>query len=163
MVSTKTSKALCLAAVLAAAGFMSSAQAQNDTPADAAAPAAAAAQAAPAAPAAPNVDAAAADAALRKRLQAVISSLDGKNKLAASNFSEQFLKNSPIDVVQKALDSMRAGVGSCQPVGRMQSSSPIATSVLLGCTKGFVPLELAVEPQAPYRISGILLRPAFWK
>jgi len=165
MVSTKTSKALCLAAVLAAAGFMSSAQAQNDAPADAAAPAAQAApaQAAAAAPAAPNVDAAAADAALRKRLQAVISSLDGKNKLAASNFSEQFLKNSPIDVVQKALDSLRANVGSCQPVGRMQGSSPIAASVLLGCTKGFVPLELAVEPQAPYRISGILLRPPFWK
>lgn len=158
MSSNKTRNALCLTALLAAAGFMSSAQAQ---PAEAAE----GTQAAPAqaAPAPVNVDAAAADAALRKRVQAVLGATEGKNKLAASNFSEQFLKNSPVDAVQKALDGLRAGVGSCQPVGRMESPSPLATSLLLNCTKGFVPMELAIEAQAPYRISGILLRPAFWK
>lgn len=154
---TQTSTALCLSALLASAGMMTSAQAQTDAPA-AEAPSEAAPQAAPA-----TVDAAAADAALRKRLQAVVTAIDGKSKLAASNFNEEFLKNSPIDTVQKALDSVRTGVGSCQPAGRMETSSPIATSVLLNCTKGFVPMELAVEPKAPYRISGILLRPAFWK
>ena len=155
MVFTKTSKALYLTALLASAGFMASAQAQQP-----AAPAAA-----PQADAAPavNVDAAAADAALRKRLQSITTALDGKSKLAANNFNEEFLKNSPIDTVQKALDSVRTGVGSCQAVGRMESPTPLATSVLLSCTKGFVPMELAVEPKAPYRISGILLRPAFWK
>ena len=166
MISTKTRNAVCLTALLAAAGFMTAAQAQPDAAATDATKAAApqAAQAAPAAQAVPaNVDAAAADAALRKRLQAVVAAMDGKSKLAASNFNEEFLKNSPIDTVQKALDSVRTGVGSCQTVGRMESSTPLATSVLLSCTKGFVPMELAVEPKAPYRISGILLRPAFWK
>ena len=155
--SLKTSKALCLSVLLASAGFMATAQAQTDAPA-ADATAETTSQTASA-----NVDAAAADAALRTRLQAVVTAIDGKSKLAANNFNEEFLKNSPIDAVQKALDSVRTGVGSCQPVGRMQTSTPLAASVLLNCTKGFVPMELAIEPKAPYRISGILLRPAFWK
>ena len=92
-----------------------------------------------------------------------VTAIEGKSKLAASNFNEEFLKQSPIDNVQKALESIRTGVGSCQAVARMESPTPLATSVLLNCTKGFVPMELAVEPKAPYRISGILLRPAFWK
>lgn len=154
---TKTRHALCLSTLLAA-GFMTGAQAQTDAPAADNAKAAAAAPAVPA-----NVDAQAADAALRKRLQAVMTAIEGKSKMAASNFNEEFLKQSPIDNVQKALDSIRTGVGSCQPAGRMESPTPLATSVLLNCTKGFVPMELAVEPKAPYRISGILLRPAFWK
>ena len=159
---TKTRHALCLSTLLATAGFMTGAQAQAQTDAPAADNAKAAAPtAAPAAPA--NVDAQAADAALRKRLQAVVTAIEGKSKLASSNFNEEFLKQSPIDNVQKALDSIRTGVGSCQAVARMESPTPLATSVLLNCTKGFVPMELAVEPKAPYRISGILLRPAFWK
>lgn len=153
---TKTRHALCLSALLATAGFMTGAQAQTDAPAADNAKAAA-----PAVPA--NVDAQAADAALRKRLQAVVTAIEGKSKLAASNFNEEFLKQSPIDNVQKALESIRTGVGSCQAAGRMESTTPLATSVLLNCTKGFVPMELAVEPKPPYRISGILLRPAFWK
>ena len=157
---TKTRHALCLSTLLATAGFMTGAQAQAQTDA----PAADNAKAAAAAPAVPaNVDAQAADAALRKRLQAVVTAIEGKSKLASSNFNEEFLKQSPIDNVQKALDSIRTGVGSCQAVARMESPTPLATSVLLNCTKGFVPMELAVEPKAPYRISGILLRPAFWK
>ena len=155
---TKTRHALCLSALLATAGFMTGAQAQTDAPAADNAKAAAAAPAVPA-----NVDAQAADAALRKRLQAVVTAIEGKSKLAASNFNEEFLKQSPIDNVQKALESIRTGVGSCQAAGRMESTTPLATSVLLNCTKGFVPMELAVEPKPPYRISGILLRPAFWK
>lgn len=155
---TKTRHALCLSALLATAGFMTGAQAQTDAPAADNAKAAATAPAVPA-----NVDAQAADAALRKRLQAVVTAIEGKSKLASSNFNEEFLKQSPIDNVQKALDSIRTGVGSCQAVARMESPTPLATSVLLNCTKGFVPMELAVEPKAPYRISGILLRPAFWK
>lgn len=158
MVSTKTSKTLLLTAVLASAGFMASAQAQQ--------PAAAAANgAAPQADAAPaiNVDAAAADAALRKRLQAITAALDGKTKLASNNFTEEFLKNSPLDTVQKALETVRTGVGTCQTAGRMQTGTPIATSVLLNCTKGYVPLEFAIEPKEPYRIVGISLHPAFWK
>lgn len=150
---TKTRHALCLSALLATAGFMSGAQAQTEAPAP---------EAAAQSPAV-NVDAQAADAALRKRLQAVVAAIEGKSKLAASNFNEEFLKQSPIDNVQKALDSVRTGVGTCQAAGRMESPNPIATSILLNCTKGFVPMELAVEPKAPYRISGILLRPAFWK
>lgn len=100
---------------------MTAAQAQPDAAATDAAKAAAP-QAAPAAQAVPaNVDAAAADAALRKRLQAVVAAMDGKSRLAANNFNEEFLKNSPIDTVQKALDSVRTGVGSCQTVGRMEA------------------------------------------
>ncbi|MDL5037963.1 hypothetical protein [Comamonas resistens] len=161
MVFTKTSKALYLTALLASAGFMTGAQAQTQP----AASAANAAQNAPAEAAAPavNVDAAAADAALRKRLQAITTALDGKSKIASSNFSEKFLQNSPLDSVQKAMDSIRTSVGSCQTAGRMQTGTPVAASVLLNCTKGYVPLEFAIEPQSPYRIEGISLHPAFWK
>lgn len=163
MVFTKTSKALYLTALLASAGFMTGAQAQTQP----AAPAANAAQNAPAEAAAPavNVDAAAADAALRKRLQAITAALEGKSKIASSNFSEKFLQNSPLDSVQKALDTVRTGVGNCQATtaGRMQTGTPVAASVLLNCAKGYVPLEFAIEPQSPYRIEGISLHPAFWK
>lgn len=152
----KTRNVFLLTGLMAAAGFMTSAQAQDNS---AAAPAA---QAAPA-QAAPTVDAAAVDAALRKRLQAVVAGMDGKTKLAANNFTEQFLQSSPIATVQGALDSLRTNLGTCKPIGRMQSENPVATSVLLDCNKGFLPLEFAVEPQSPYRISGILLRPAYWK
>ena len=158
MVFSKTSKALYLTALLASAGFITSAQAQQP-----ATPAANAAQGAADAAPAVNVDAAAAEAALRKRVQAITTALEGKSKIAANNFSEKFLQNSPVDSVQKALDTVRTGVGSCQVAGRMQTGTPVATSVLLNCTKGYVPLEFAIEPQSPYRIEGISLHPAFWK
>jgi hypothetical protein len=147
---------LVLAGLILSAGFSVNALAQ-DTAAKPEAPADQAAGQAP------KVDAAAVDAALKQRLQAVVSAINGKGKIAASNFNEQFTKESPVDAVQKALDSMRSGLGSCQPAARMQASNPIATSVLLSCQKGFVPLEIAVEPQAPYRVTGMLLHPAYWK
>ncbi|GGH55691.1 hypothetical protein GCM10010975_13550 [Comamonas phosphati] len=160
MTFQKASSGLVLAGLILSAGFSVNALAQDP----AAKPAAPADQTAGQAPAAqPQVDAAAADAALKQRLQAVVAAINGKSKLAAGNFNEQFTKESPVDAVQKALDSMRSGVGNCQPTARMQTSNPIATSVLLSCQKGFVPLEIAVEPQAPYRITGMLLHPAYWK
>ena len=157
MSSNKTRNALCLSVLLATAGFITGAQAQQQpaaqgAPADAAAPAPAA-----------NVDAAAAEAAIRKRLQAITAAIEGKSKLASNNFSEKFLQNSNTDAVQKALDTVRSGVGTCQVAGRMQTGTPIATSVLLNCTKGFVPFEFAIEDKAPYRIEGMSLHPAFWK
>lgn len=159
MTFQKARSGLVLAGLILSAGFSVNALAQDP----AAKPEAPADQAAGQAPAQPKVDSAAADAALKQRLQAVVTAINGKGKIAASNFNEQFTKESPVDAVQKALDSLRSGVGNCQPVARMQASNPIATSVLLSCQKGFVPLEIAVEPQAPYRITGMLLHPAYWK
>lgn len=156
MSSNKTRNALCLSVLLATAGFITGVQAQQQ-------PAAQGAQADAAAAPAANVDVAAADAALRKRLQAITGALEGKSKLASNNFSEKFLQNSSVDAVQKALDTVRTGVGSCQVAGRMQTGTPLATSVLLNCTKGFVPFEFAIEDKAPYRIEGMSLHPAFWK
>ncbi|CAM4171339.1 hypothetical protein COAQ111491_08150 [Comamonas aquatilis] len=156
----KTGSALLTTALMAAAGFTATAHAQEGaaTPA----PAAAAAQE-PAAPAPSNVDAAAASAALLKRLQAIVAAADGKSKLAANNFTEEFLKQSPMDAVQKALASLHTGMGSCKTVARMQSGNPLATGVLLDCAKGYAPLELAVEAKAPYRVTAMMLRPPFWK
>lgn len=159
MTLQKARGSLVLAGLILSAGFSVNALAQDP----AAKPAAPADQAAGQAAAQPQVDAAAVDAALKQRLQAVVTAINGKGKIAANNFNEQFLKESPVDAVQKALDALRAGTGSCQAVGRMQVSNPIASSVLLSCQKGFVPLEIAVEPQTPFRITGMLLRPAYWK
>lgn len=153
----KTGSAFLTTAVMLAAGFALTAQAQDGAAsAPAAAPAAADAALA-------NVDAAAANAALLKRIQTIVSAVDGKNKIAANNFSEEFLKQSPIDAVQKALTSLHTGMGSCKPVARMESSTPVAAGVLLDCAKGYAPMELQVEAKAPYRISAMMLRPPFWK
>lgn len=156
MTLQKARSGLVLAGLVLSAGFSVNALAQDAAAKPAEAPADQAA-------AQPKVDAAAVDATLKQRLQAVVAAINGKSKIAASNFSEPFIKESPVDAVQKAFDSLRSGTGSCQPVGRMQVSNPITASVLLSCQKGFVPLEMAVEPQAPYRITGMLLRPAYWK
>lgn len=174
MRNEKTRGASLLAGLLLAGACVASAQAQEpaaaagalmpaEPAADTGAPNAAAGIGAAGTGAAGAADAAAVDAGLRKRLQAVVAALNGKGKLAADSFSELFLQQSSVEVVQKALDSLRGNVGTCQPVGRMQTSNPAATSVLLNCQKAYMPLELAVANQAPYRITGVLLRPAYWK
>lgn len=171
MRNEKTRGASLLAGLLLAGACVAAAQAQEpaaaagapmpaEAAADTGAPNAAAGTGAAGGDAA---DTAAVDAGLRKRLQAVVAALNGKGKLAADSFSELFLQQSSVEVVQKALDSLRGNVGACQPVGRMQTSNPAATSVLLNCQKAYMPLELAVANQAPYRITGVLLRPAYWK
>lgn len=158
----KTGSAFLTTALMVIAGFTATAQAQEGAATQAPAPAAASAKE-PAAPALSTAEAAAADAALLKRVQAIVAAADGKSKLAANNFSEEFLKQSPIDAVQKALASLHTGMGSCKPVARMQSGNPLATGVMLDCAKGFAPMELAVEAKAPYRITAMMLRPPFWK
>lgn len=176
MRNEKTRGASLLAGLLLAGACVAAAQAQEpaaaagapmptEPAADTGAPNAAAGTGAAGGDAAGTgaADAAAVDAGLRKRLQAVVAALNGKGKLAADSFSELFLQQSSVEVVQKALDSLRGNVGACQPVGRMQTSNPAATSVLLNCQKAYMPLELAVANQAPYRITGVLLRPAYWK
>jgi hypothetical protein len=147
-----TSRSLAITALLALGCATGSAYAQNTTP-DAADDAASTVQ----------IDGPAVEAALRKRVQAIVAALDGKTKVAASNFDEDFLKESPIADVQKAMATVHSNVGTCQQVGRAQGPNPVTIGVLLNCQKAYVPMELAVEPKVPYRITGMLLRPAYGK
>ena len=52
---------------------------------------------------------------------------------------------------------------ACRIAGQVRSPVSYAGSYLLQCDKAFVPMEIAVEDKAPYRIHSMLIRPGYWK
>ena len=157
MPSTLSRNAL-LATLLAAAAATAFA-------ADEAAPAAQAAPAAASAEAqlpAPNP---AAEKALGQRFQAILAAFEGKAALPdAKNFTDDFNQQVTPEQIKETFQQVRQSVGgNCKLTGQMRSPVSFAGGYLLQCEKSFVPMELAVEEKAPYRIQSLLIRGGYWK
>ena len=131
--------------------------------ADEAATAAAPAPAESAAPALPAPNPAA-EKALNQRFQAILSAFEGKGAMPdAKSFSDEFNKQATPEQIKEVLQQVRQSVGSCRLVAQVRSPLSFAGSYLLQCDKAFVPVDMAVEEKAPYRIHSLLIRSGYWK
>ncbi|MBP7352966.1 MAG: hypothetical protein KA964_08055 [Comamonas sp.] len=146
-----------LAAALAAPAF-----AADPAPAAAAAPAPGDA-AAPQQQQAPKPNPAA-EKALGQRFQSIFAAFEGKAALPDSkSFSEEFNKQVTPEQMKEVLQQVHQSVGACRVAAQMRVPTSYASGYLLQCDKAFVPMDIAVEEKAPYRIHSLLIRPGYWK
>lgn len=155
--STRCWSRQALATTLLAAVVAAPALAADDNTAAAPAPAEAQAQQAPQ----PNP---AAEKALNQRFQSIFAAFEGKAALPdAKNFTEDFNKQVTTEQVKGVLQQVHESVGACKVAAQMRSPVSFASGFLLQCEKAFVPMDIAVEEKAPYRIHSLLIRPGYWK
>ena len=62
-----------------------------------------------------------------------------------------------------ALAAITGWVGSIGSVLKDDGRVRAGASCLLHCEKGYMPVSINIEPEAPFRITGLLIQPTFWK
>lgn len=106
----------------------------------------------------------AAEKALGQRFQAIFAAFEGKGALPdAKAFTDEFNQQVSPAQIKETLDQVHQSVGTCKVVGQMRSPVSYAGSYLLQCEKAFVPMDIAVEEKAPYRVHSLLIRGGYWK
>jgi hypothetical protein len=106
----------------------------------------------------------AAEKALGQRFQSIFAAFEGKAALPDSkSFSEEFNKQVTPEQMKEVLQQVHQSVGACRVAAQMRVPTSYASGYLLQCDKAFVPMDIAVEEKAPYRIHSLLIRPGYWK
>lgn len=106
----------------------------------------------------------AAEQALQKHFQSIFAAFEGKAAMpAAGNFTEDFTKQASMEQVKQVFDQVKKSVGNCRIAGQIPSPISYVGSYLLQCDKAFVPMDIAVEEKAPYRVHSLLIRPGYAK
>ena len=106
----------------------------------------------------------AAEQAVRAHTQNILAAINGQSAApSAQQFTDDFNAQVQPDQLTAVLNNVRANAGNCQVAAQIRSPVSHVAGYLLNCDKAFVPVELVVEEQAPYRIQGLLIRPSFWK
>ena len=106
----------------------------------------------------------AAEKALGQRFQAVFAAFEGKAALPdAKSFTEDFNKQVSSEQMKEVLQQVHQSVGACRVAAQMRVPTSYAAGYLLQCDKAFVPMDIAIEEKAPYRIHSLLIRPGYWK
>lgn len=110
---------------------------------------------------APNPEAA---QAVQRSIAALVQAANTQGPLLTTKeFTDSFNEKISAAQLQQALTQMHQIVGNCSLAGQVPIPVSIVGSYLLNCDKAFVPVELAVEEQAPYRIHTLLIRPSYSK
>lgn len=110
---------------------------------------------------APNPEAA---QAVQRSIAALVQAANTRGPLLTTKeFTDSFNEKISAAQLQQALSQMHQIVGNCSLAGQVPIPVSIVGSYLLNCDKAFVPVELAVEEQAPYRIHTLLIRPSYSK
>lgn len=119
--------------------------------------------AAPAAPTLPPPDPAA-EKALQRHFQAIFTALQGKAAVPdAKNFTDDFNQQVSAAQLKQVFNQVHQTVGDCRIAGQLKSPVSFVGGYLLQCDKGFVPMDIAVEDKAPYRVHSLLIRPGYSK
>ena len=106
----------------------------------------------------------AAEKALQQHFQNLFKAFDGKGALPeASKFSEDFNKQVTREQMTEVFKQVRQSVGACKITASERSPISYVKGYLLDCEKAYVPMEIAVEEKAPYRVHSLLIRPGYWK
>lgn len=106
----------------------------------------------------------AAEQALKKHFQAIFSAFEGKTAVPdAKNFTEEFNRQASSEQLKQVFAQVHQTVGDCHIAGQMRSPISYIGSYLLQCDKAFVPMDIAVEERAPYRVHSLLIRPSYNK
>lgn len=106
----------------------------------------------------------AAEKALEQHFQSIFSALEGRSAVPDSKaFTEEFNQNASKEQIQQVFTQVHQTVGSCRIAGQLKAPVSFVRSYLLQCEKGFVPIDIAVEEKAPYRVQSLLIRPGYAK
>ena len=106
----------------------------------------------------------AAEKALNQRFQAIFNAFEGKGALPDSKaFTEDFNKQVTSEQMKEVLKQVHDSVGACKVAAQIRSPISYVSGYLLQCEKAFVPMDIAVEEKAPYRVHSLLIRPGYWK
>lgn len=106
----------------------------------------------------------AAEQALKKHFQAIFTALEGKAAVpGAKNFTEEFNQQVNGEQLKQVFTQVHQTVGSCRIAGQLHTPISYVGGYLLQCDKAFVPMDIAVEEQAPYRVQSLLIRPGYAK
>ena len=101
--------------------------------------------------------------AVVQRFQSFLIAFNGNGSMPPDAMAARFTQQVPLAQLQQILSGLRTNVGTCQAVGRMQTNDTATAGYLLNCERGYVPVNLSVEVQPPYRVVGLLIQPTFWK
>lgn len=154
--STLTSS---MAGFIACVTLSSAALAQTNNTSAAAQPATQTATPSAPTPPKPNPEA---ENALEQHFRMLYWALQGKRAAPeAKNFTESFNKQITTEQLQKVFEQAHQNLGNCSLAGKVQSPVSYVGSYLLQCTKGYVPMDIAIEETAPYRVHSLLIRPAY--
>jgi beta-lactamase class A len=93
---------------------------------------------------------------LRAKAEALIGVLNGKSE-PERLFAKAFLAQVPPAQVKAISQQLTAQLGPARSVQRIDAKSAVAGTVFIDCEKGALQLELAVEPQPPHLIQGLLM------
>lgn len=116
-----------------------------------------------AAPAMPAADPMA-EKALQQHFQSLLNALEGKSAIPdAKNFTEDFNQQVNASQLKQVFDQVHQTVGGCRVAGQLKGPVSFVSSYLLQCDKGFVPMDIAIEDKAPYRMHSVLIRPPYNK
>lgn len=97
-------------------------------------------------------------------IQALVTALNTQGPLLSSNsFTDSFNAKISAAQLQQVLAQLHGIVGKCRLDGQVDIPISYVGSFLLNCDKGFVPVEMAIEEQAPYRLHSLLIRPNYAK
>lgn len=106
----------------------------------------------------------AAEKALQQHFQSLLTALEGKSGLPdAKNFTDDFNQQVNAGQLKQVFDQVHQTVGNCRVAGQLKGPVSFVSSYLLQCDKGFVPMDIAIEDKAPYRMHSVLIRPPYNK
>ena len=104
------------------------------------------------------------DQAMLQRFQALFQAIEGKAPVPDSKqFTDAFNQQVTGAQLQQLLRDIHTTTGTCSIAGQMRAAASFISSFLLQCEKGYVPIDLAIEPSAPYRVHTLLIRPGYRK
>ncbi len=101
--------------------------------------------------------------AVVQRFQGFLIAFNGNGAMAPDSLSPSLTQQISPAQLQQMLAGLRSNVGPCQAIGRMQTTDAANAGFLLNCEKGYMPVNLTIDGQPPYRVNGLLIQPTFWK
>ena len=97
-------------------------------------------------------------------IKALVSAINNQSAfLTKASFTDDFNEKISGDQMTQVFAQVHQSMGDCRLVGQVKTPISFIGSFLLDCQKGFVPVDLAVEDKAPYRIHSLLIRPGYTK
>ncbi|WP_162806383.1 serine hydrolase [Sphingosinicella terrae] len=96
------------------------------------------------------------DPALQGRAEQLVALINGEAEIETM-FSADFLAQVPAPQVRAVGEALRTQYGPARALARIDATSPTTATVLIDAERATIRLNLAIQPQAPHLIQGLLV------
>lgn len=96
------------------------------------------------------------DAGLRSRADQLVALVNGEAEIEAM-FTAEFLAQVPAAQVRAIGETLRTQYGRARAVERIEATSATTAAVLIDAERATLAMNLAIQPQAPHLIEGLLV------